>query len=355
MDDFEHGGDAAQAARELGIPLAEILDFSASINPLGMPGEVLEAARRALEEAEHYPEVDAVSLISDLSRFHDIPAEHFLAGNGSTELIYLFPRVMHPRHALLVAPAFSEYARSLQLEGAEIDLFALRAQESFRFDPELLLHRLAPDHDLILFANPGNPTGVGIDPATVEAIAYAVREQAVVAVDEAFVDFCPELSVLSRVPHHSNLYVFRSFTKFYAIPGLRAGYLAGPALGISHLKEAQEPWALSAPALAAARACLPRKEFRHRTLETVSRLREQLATGLSALGVHPFPSRANYLLARLENGSGTAAELAALLRPQGILIRDCANFFPLDERYLRVAVRREAENERLLAALRMAR
>ncbi len=351
MDEFEHGGDAAQAARELGISLTDILDFSASINPLGMPAEVLEAARSALEEALHYPEVDAVSLISDLAGFHDIPAEHFLAGNGSTELIYLFPRVFHPRHALLVAPAFSEYARSLQLEETEIDLFVLRAEESFRFDPELLLHRLAPDHDLILFANPGNPTGVGIDPDTVEEIAYAVREQALVAVDEAFVDFCPELSVLPRVPRHSNLYVFRSFTKFYAIPGLRAGYLAGPALGISHLKEAQEPWALSVPALAAARACLPRKNFRHRTLETVSRLREHLATGLSALGLRTFPSRANYLLARLEKGPLAAAELAALLRPQGILIRDCANFFPLDGRYLRVAVRREAENERLLAAL----
>jgi threonine-phosphate decarboxylase len=348
---FAHGGAVAQAARELGVPLEKILDFSASINPLGMPGEVLEAAREALNYAVHYPEIDASSFVAALEAAHGLPARHFLAGSGSTELLYLFPRVLRPRRILLVTPAFSEYERSLNQVGTVIDIFPLSPDDDFHLDPFLLMHSLHPDTDLVLLANPGNPTGAGIDPSVIETIARGVREQALVAVDEAFIDFCPERSVLGAVGHHGNLYVFRSLTKFYAIPGLRAGYLAGPAVGIARLRAAKEPWTLSAPALAAAGACLGQEDYRQRTLAMIPPLRKDLARGLEDLGMTVFPSEANFLLARLEGEDQTASRLAAELRGRGILIRDCSNFPSLDERYLRVAVRTEEENARLLQAM----
>lgn len=348
---FEHGGAVEQAARELGLPVEAILDFSASINPLGMPPAVLQAARQALERAVHYPEVAAASLAGALAAHHDLPGAHFLPGCGSTELLYLLPRVLRPRRALLVGPAFSEYERSLKQAGTAIDLLPLLPEEGFRFEPARLLQRLRADTELVLLANPGNPTGAAIDPAAIEAVARAVREQALVAVDEAFVDFCPERSLIKAVSHHGNLYVFRSLTKFYAIPGLRAGYLAGPAAGIARLAAAKEPWTLSTPALAAARACLGEEAFRQRTLATIPPLREGLARGLAALGMTVFPSEANFLLARLAGEGAPAARLAAQLRRRGILIRDCGNFPSLDGRYLRVAVRSEEENGRLLQAL----
>ena len=346
-----HGGAVVQAARELGKPLDEILDFSASINPLGMPKEVLEAAREALRHAVHYPEIDGSSLASALESAHGLPADNFLPGSGSTELLYLFPRVLRPRRALLVVPAFSEYQRSLKQAGTEIDIFPLSPEDDFRLDPCLLMRHLHPETDLVLLANPGNPTGAGIDPFVVETIARGVREQALVAVDEAFVDFCPKLSVLGAVGLHGNLYVFRSLTKFYAIPGLRAGYLAGPAAGIARLRAAKEPWTVSVPALAAAETCLGQEDYRQRTLATIPDLRKDLARGLADLGMRVFPSEANFLLARLEEGGQTAPRLAAELRGMGILIRDCSNFSALDERYLRVAVRNREENARLLQAI----
>jgi threonine-phosphate decarboxylase len=346
-----HGGAVAQAARELGRAPGEILDFSASINPLGMPKEVLEAAREAMTHAVHYPEIDASSLVTALAAAHGLPAEHFLPGSGSTELLYLFSRVLRPRRAMLVAPAFSEYERSLSQVGAAIDIFPLSADNGFHLDPCLLVQHLHPETDLVLLANPGNPTGAGIDPHVVETIARAVREQALVAVDEAFVDFCLQRSVLGAVGLHSNLYVFRSLTKFYAIPGLRAGYLAGPAAGIARLRAAKEPWTLSVPALVAAETCLGQEDYRQRTLETIPALRKDLTRGLEDLGMTVFPSEANFLLARLEEGEPPAPRLAAELRGMGILIRDCSNFPSLDERYVRVAVRTQEENARLLQAL----
>jgi threonine-phosphate decarboxylase len=352
MKRFTHGGDVFRVARELGLPPSAILDFSASINPLGMPQGVRQAALTALEQSVYYPEPDAASLAAAIADYLGLPVANLLPGSGSTELIYHFSRVLRPRRVLLVTPAFSEYERALQLVGTKIDSFALSPEDGFRLDAERLLRRLTPETDLILLANPGNPGGAGIEPAVVEAIVQAVREQAVVAVDEAFVDFTPRLSVIGRVPAHANLYVFRSLTKFYAIPGLRAGYLAGPAHCIDMLAACRPPWPFSTVAQAAAEACLREEVYRQQTLQLIPVLRRELAAGLSALGLTVFPSVANYLLARLEGAGQTAGEVAAALRGRGILIRDCANFPPLDARYFRVAVRTAEENEQLLAALR---
>lgn len=352
MKRFAHGGNVFQIARELGLDPMAILDFSASINPLGMPAGVRRTALAALDQAVHYPEIDAASLVAALAAHLGLPAGNLLPGSGSTELLYLFPRVFRPRRALLVTPAFSEYERSLQQAGVAIDFFPLSPDDGFRFDAGSLLRRLTPQTDLVLLTNPGNPSGAGIEPAVIEEIARAVREQAVVGVDEAFVDFAPHLSIIDRVPEHANLYVLRSLTKFYAIPGLRAGYLAGPERGIARLAAARPPWPFSTVAQAAAEACLREEAYRQQTLQLIPVLRRLLAEGLAALGLTVFPSVANYLLVRLEEAGQTAAEVAAALRGRGMLIRDCANFPPLDARFFRVAVRTAEENAKLLAALR---
>ena len=346
-----HGGSVTRAARELGLAPEAILDFSASINPLGMPQAVLTAARKAIAEAVHYPEIDAAGLCQALAAHYRLDAAHVLPAAGSTELIYLLPRVLRPRHALLVLPAFSEYARSLDLAGVPWDGWALKPEAEFRFEPGELLAAVRPETDLVLLANPGNPSGIGIAPALLEEVARCLREQALLVVDEAFVDFCPERSLLERVPDHDNLYVLRSLTKYYAIPGLRAGFLAGPPRGVACLAAARDPWTLSTPALAAAAACLDAADFRHATNAQLPPLREALAAALQQLGLTVYPGEANYLLARLAPGAPDAAAVAAQLFRQGILVRPCGNFPPLDDRYLRFAVRTLPELERLVAAL----
>jgi len=351
---FDHGGNVEQAARELGLRPRDMLDFSASINPLGIPSPVQAAVEASLPDIVHYPEVDGSGLAKALAIYHDLPAEHFLPGSGSTELIYLLPQVLKPHRALLIAPCFSEYERALLQVRAQIDIFPLNSAAEFRLDPLHLLHRLhrlEPDTDLIMLANPANPTGTGIAPDTVEEIARAVRAQAIVVVDEAFVDFCPERSVLDRLPRHSNLYVLRSFTKFYAIPGLRAGYLAGPPHGVARLGRAREPWTLSVPALAASFACLQAEDYRRRTLAEIPRWRSDLRAGLEKIGMQVFNGEANYLLTRFPESGPDAAEITLALRKQGILVRDCSNFAGLDGRCIRVAVRTPQENSRLLGRL----
>jgi threonine-phosphate decarboxylase len=345
-----HGGGVDLAMRELGLRRDQICDFSASINPLGMPAEALQALQAALARINDYPELDAASLRAELARFHRLPEAHLLPGSGSTELIYLLPRVLRPRRALLLRPCFSEYAPALGQVGCAVDYLDLRPERHFAFSVADVLQALRPDTELVLLANPGNPSGIAIDPQLLLDLAGRLGPCRLL-VDEAFVDFCPQHSLLAQVPAQARLLVLRSLTKFYAIPGLRAGYLAGPAEDIARLAAGREPWTLSTLAIAAAKACLTAAEFRTRTLERLPQLRGEFKRQLELLGFQVFPGAANYLLGRLPEEFPEAAEISRRLRVQGLLVRGCADFAPLDGRYLRLAVLGEAQNRRLLQAL----
>lgn len=347
-----HGGRVFQAARELGLPLEQILDFSASINPLGMPDRVRQAAIDAIGHAVHYPEIDAASFVDDLAEFHDLPHACFMAGSGSTELIYLLAQCFRPTRAVIVTPAFSEYRRSLLQVGCAVEEFPLLVDADFALDVEAVVKAVDKKTDFVYIANPGNPSGVVMERAILQKLADAVPETTMLVVDEAFIDFCPEKSVIEEVDERKNLIVLRSLTKFYAIPGLRVGYLAGPEEKVRQLAEAGRPWALGTPAIAAARACLQEEEFRQRTLKLIPQWRQQLVDGLGALGLHVYPASANYLLMRLPSGGRTSGTVTRVLHQQGILVRDCSDFAALDERYLRVAVRGAQENLRLLGGIK---
>ena len=347
-----HGGRVFQAARDLGLPLEQILDFSASINPLGMSDQVATAAAEAIRKSIHYPEIDAASLVDRLAEHHELLHTNLIAGNGSTALIYLIPRCFRPQRALVVTPEFGEYARSLEQVDCHIDEFPLTAENDFAFSAEKVLAAIKPGTDIVYVANPGNPTGSGIDKRELQLFADRLPATTLLVVDEAFVDFCPERSIIEEVRERENLLVLRSLTKFYAIPGLRAGYLAGPEKIVLHLTKQNEPWALATPSIAAACACLDDDAYRERSCKLVPQWRQQMVDGIEALNVRVFPSVANYLLMQLPPEGPMAGTVARMLYQQGILVRDCSDFSSLDERYLRVAVRGAEENLRLLNGLK---
>jgi threonine-phosphate decarboxylase len=346
-----HGGQAFALARELNCSSGELLDFSASINPLGPPPGVAPAVNRAMKEIVHYPDLQAEPLAEALADHHGLPTANLLAGAGATEFIFLIPRVLQSRKALIVEPAFSEYAVALARAGCRVESFSLEPGKDFRFDPEQLLNRLSPEIDLVVLANPANPTGMLCPPALLRDLLDRLPGQVTLLLDEAFVDFCPEFSVIEDVTRRSNLLVMRSMTKFYAIPGLRVGYLAGSSALIGRLALGREPWRLSTPAISAAIACLADDSYRQRTLSEIPRWRDQLSSGLSLLGCRVFAGAANYLLCRLPEAGPTASSLAATLRSQKILVRDCSDFVGLDERFLRLSVQTEEDNRQLLRAL----
>ena len=349
---FSHGGTVYTAARHLGITPEEVLDFSASINPLGPPGGVRGAVIDAFERVVHYPDPEATELRESLARRHGLTPGQVCPANGSTELIHLLPRLFPGGRALIVAPPFSEYAAALGKAGWDIHYFLLEPAHGFALSLGDLEVRLAGGYDLLVLANPGNPTGALIPFVQVAGLLELCAEAGTVPViDEAFMDFCEEESAVSLVVNDGRGLVLRSLTKFYALPGLRLGYAVAAAGVIERLSGLVPPWSVGTLAQAAGVAALADEGYRQKTLRLVAEERALLTAGMTSIsGLLPYPSVANYLLVELPGGI-TAAELRARLFPRRILIRDCSNFIGLTGRFFRVAVRGREENERLLAAL----
>jgi threonine-phosphate decarboxylase len=345
----EHGGRAFEVARRLGVPADQILDFSANINPLGPPPGLNRVLRRAWRDIEHYPEPRAETLRAALAELHGVAPARVMVGNGSTALFYLLCRALAPRRAVIFEPAFSEYARALAAARAEIGRVIARRTKIFCPDRTDVDRALKMEPDIIFVARPISPGGALPDEEVLaELVARAAP--AVVVLDEAFIDFTPQSSWAGRKA--ANLIVTRSMTKFYALTGLRLGYLVGPPKLVAKMAALDEPWAINHPAQAAGLYCLDKADYADQTRRVVDRARARLTRAIEALpGATVYPATANYSLVRVDGPGPPVPELAARLEARGVLIRDCANFRGVGPGHFRVAVRREGENRRLLTAL----
>ncbi|HSM83695.1 MAG TPA: aminotransferase class I/II-fold pyridoxal phosphate-dependent enzyme, partial [Nodosilinea sp.] len=202
----------------------------------------------------------------------------------------------------------------------------------------------------VLINNPHNPTGHLFSVASLEPL---LERFATVIVDEAFMDFLPpdqQPSLVGHLERYPNLVVLRSLTKFYTLPGLRIGYALGHPDRLARWQRWRDPWPVNALAAAAAMAAVQDRAFQTRTWQWLPPARAALFQGLQAIGgLSPLAGAANFLLVGSRRPVPVLQE--RLLRHSQVLIRDCLSFPELGAHYFRVAVRTEAENERLLTAL----
>ncbi len=359
--DRAHGGRREEAARRLGIPKEELLDFSASINPLGPPPAALEAITKSLAEVAYYPEESGAGLAENVADFLGVAPAEVALGNGSIEIIYWLAALLGPRRVLIVEPTFSEYRTACQAAGAECESLMLAPADDFVLDVESVDPR---GRDLVFVCNPNNPSGNLTDSEQILYLWQKCRAAgAALVVDEAFIDFAGAGSSVLSAGVREGLYVIRSFTKSFALAGLRIGCLAAEESLAAALRARMPAWNINCLARAAARAALADGDYLVRTRKLTPLLRERLFTDLNGVeGVRPFPSAANFILFHagpfgagrggIERGS--SGDLAGRLELQGILVRDCRSFRGLGDGYIRVAVRDERDNSQLLSALRWA-
>jgi threonine-phosphate decarboxylase len=343
--DRHHGAHGGVVSRSLGIAERDLLDFSQNVNPLGAPARALEAARRALyEEAGRYPDAGYPRLRGALAAYLGVPPENVVPTNGGAEALFLAARASGGGgRALILEPTFSEYAAAARAAGLDpVRRVVRRPEDGFRLDPAALED--LEGVGIVFLCNPNNPTGDALSRAEVRELAGRVRESsAVLVVDEAFADFAPGTGVAAEAG--DGLYVARSFTKFFAIPGLRLGCLVCERA--DRVQELQPSWSVNAVAAAAGIAAVGDQGFIDASVAGVARLREGLIASLDALPeLTPFPGAANFLLVRGPVG------LPGRLARRGVLVRGCEPFLGLGPGYFRVAVRGAEENERLVAAIR---
>lgn len=367
-----HGGNVHAASRVNGRPIPKLVDFSASINPLGLSPIVRRALVNALPLAVHYPDPSGEELRKQIGAFFCIDPESIVLGNGSVELISLLPRALSIRNGLVIGPTFMEFQRALALTGAQCTYLHAKPGDQFKPPVEQVLHVLrkqkivarpgsprrpssGPPIDAVFLCNPNNPTGQVVSRSAIHRVLQAVQQgKAHLFVDEAFIDFCDSCSVLQDVAKSQCLTVIRSFTKFFAMPGLRIGYLVGPREVVRRVGELLPPWSVNSLAQAAALAALRDSAYRRRSLALIGQERSRFMRRLKSLaGVRLYPSQANFLLLELPPNY-SAARVAEWCREQGVLVRDCQDFSGMNASTLRVAIRRPKENDELVKLLRWA-
>ena len=357
-----HGGNIYALSEKLRLNEKNIIDFSASINPLGIPESVNSAIKDNIKYLYNYPDPDAKRLRLQIAKQHKINPESIICGNGSTEMIYLVARALRPERVIIPAPTFSEYERACRIS-YELRVMSYELREDNNYDivtNDFIAHMKGDINsklqtpnsklkcDMAFLCNPNNPTGRVLKKADVIKIADASKKlKCYLIVDEAFIDFCPDESVMTEVQHNPYLIVLRSLTKFYALSGLRVGYGVFPLNITETIKKHKEPWTVNTLAQTAGIAAFKDVAYKKKTFRVIKLEKDFLEKEFKRLEINYVPSEANYYLLRLNN----AKEIISALRNKGILVRDCSNFKGLDGKYIRIAVKSRKDNMRLLKEL----
>ncbi|MBX7220061.1 MAG: aminotransferase class I/II-fold pyridoxal phosphate-dependent enzyme [Blastocatellia bacterium] len=345
--DLGGGGKIWEVAREWGVSPRTILDFSSSLNPLGPSLRVMVAFSQAA--VAYQP--DDHDCREALAQWCKVPIEQIFIGTGTSSLLFAAVRALKPRSAVMFEPAFSEYSRALKSVEVPTKTIRVTEKQGFLPDFEKLRRDLKKDRTGVLILNsPHNPTGVAYPrKELLETIRVAKRADTNVVLDESFIDYLPEESLVSEVSRERNLIVLRSLTPFFSIAGLRIGYAVAAPSVLKSLQAQLDRWPVATPALAAAAEAVQDHIFVRRTLAYNLEARAEFEAELTRLGCSVVPGVANFLLVKLPLGS--AHDLAAWLAPHHVLIRTGDTFLGLGDRYLRLGVRSREQNRKFISLL----
>ena len=338
-----HGGNPWDLAQKKGVALSELLDFSADLNPFGPPPQLGRLLQEAAAYLGYYPEPTYREFREAVAQILGLDPACILPGNGTADLIHLISRWKGPARAAVIVPTFTEYERAVKADRGTVVPWTLQIQED----------RLT----LLFLCNPNNPTGTLLSrDRLLNLLEVCEGRGMTTVVDEATMDLVEEgrrYTISPEVTRFRNLIVLRSFTKGYGVPGLRAGYGVAAPERVEELSRFQPPWAMNLLAAWVGARLVKDQQFlaesRRRLKEARGRMWERLK---EIPGAEVSPSQANYFLCRLTSPLVSNEPLAAQLQERGILIRTCDDFTGLEPgRFIRMSVRRDSENDRLLDSL----
>ncbi|MCL2664800.1 MAG: aminotransferase class I/II-fold pyridoxal phosphate-dependent enzyme [Defluviitaleaceae bacterium] len=344
MYEYSHGGNACHENSG-----KKILDLSASVNPLGMPPGVSEAAAEAAARCGSYPDNFSSQLREKISAFENVPADWIFCGGGASDIIFRLPKAVRAKKVMVAAPTFSDYERSACAAGSAIAVYnmprSLRAGKNFA-------EAVANERPgLVYLCNPNNPTGFLTCRKTQWLLLDACANVgAVLAADECFMDFAADANIYTAkifLRECPQLVIVKAFTKIFAMPGIRLGYaICSNRQTVDGLYAAGADWPVSNLAQAAGVAALADAEnFIAQTKAYIKSERGKTEKRLRRLGFEVFCSKANFIFLRNPHPFDLREELLQ----KGIAVRSCANFKNLGLDYCRIAVSTEENNNKLIS------
>ena len=377
-----HGGNIYKVFREKN--LKEILDYSSNINPYGIPESLKSRIIENLEILERYPDPDYVELREKLAHLNKVDMSDIVLGNGATEIIFLFMKVINPKKILIVSPTFGEYERAVKAVGTsrnsidlscsngdnknienkkiEIEYFELKESDDFKLNIGNLKNELENKYDLLIICNPNNPTGKFLKLAQTEEILKECNKyDTKLFIDEAFIEFLADgmkESIINTEENKKNLFVTRAFTKFFAIPGLRLGYgMYFDKELEKKISEKKEPWSVNNIAEMAGLTVLDDTEYIEKTLKWIVEEKIYMYEKLNEIsGIKVYETEVNFITGKIDEKLFSEGLNVKVLREkmleQGILIRNASNFKFLDERFFRLAIKDRESNKRVIEVLK---
>lgn len=350
-----HGGDPQRDMERLGIPVKDVLDFSVNVSPLGIPDQIVQQWPSLIKAVDDYPSIRGKGVELFFQDRFGIQSQNILAGNGSTEFIYLIPQALKLKKIAVVTPSFSDYTRSARSAGAQVITLKLSAKNGFACPEYKELKIALIQSDALFVGNPNNPTGTIYPKEFLLHLAGEFPSKWII-VDEAFMQFLDnsEQMTLIHNTEMKNILVILSLTKFYSLPGLRIGALTGNEVVINRLEKLKPPWTVNHIAEKCALQLRKNKTYETRLKLLICQEKERMYSMLQNLKhITVFKPAVNFILGRWQK-TDNLDDLMKYLLQLGIYIRDCRNFPGLEENYFRAAIRTAKENNRLIEALQKA-
>lgn len=346
-----HGANPSHLYKASGVMKpSSVIDFSVNTNPYGPPDWLEEMWPSFFKEVEDYPDPSGQKAATSIASRFSFSPENVLLGNGAAEIIHFIARHAAGQKVVIVTPAFSEYEEACCAYGCPIEYVPVDLQNWML--PVKVLVEQAKEAAVLFICTPNNPTGqVFQKKDLVELLEKTRTFGTMIVIDEAFYDFSGDESLISEVRSFPHLAVMHSMTKMYAVAGLRIGYVAASTEIITKLKPYRPHWNVNAIALKVAEKIASDTEYAAWTRKWIDGERERMATELGEIGFTVLPSDVNFYLLK-DPSLDDQKPLLQFLLEKGIVLRHTENFHGLDGRWLRVAVKKEKDNDQLLSALK---
>lgn len=327
-------------------------DFSVNINPQGTPEQIIKAAAEAIYDSGKYPDAECRMLRKYISQKENISEENIICGNGGAELIFQAAAALSPAKALIAEPTFCEYRQSIEAWGGEVKSVILDEDFDINKKAYIIESNISEDIDMVFLCNPNNPTGKTADMDTINRIAKRCEKMgALLFIDESFGEMAENyksFSAVGMVAERKNIFLLKSMTKTYAMPGIRLGYgLCSDSKIIDKMCRISQCWNISLAAQKAGEAAIKEcGDYVEKTLKIIKEEKEYLKRELRKAGITVLDSEANFMLIKAEE------DFKEKMLKKGILVRACDNFEGLGKEYFRIAVKNHEENKLLTEALR---
>lgn len=366
-----HGGNIFQFAHEQRIEPYEVVDFSANINPLGPSQRGLDALNAQLRYISHYPDATNDDVLNAIADTYGMDKHQIIVGNGAAELLYAICRLPGYTGAFVPAPGFSEYKEALEASKIPVRDIFYRPREDDNglpyFEvPYLALETFAAelkgqDGRIIVFlGNPNNPDGTLLDKDHIRTVASMLKDaNSLLVIDESFIDFVGndplqdnEHSMRSLVNEFDNIIVVHSFTKFYAVPGLRIGAAFTNETLITQLQQYIPSWSVNTLAQAYTKAALNDVDYIKRTKQELNEERAFMYNALDAIeGITVYPPSANFMLFQVNQEGITANYINEELKKYNMIVRNCDSYVGLTNHWVRIAIKDHDTNIKLVDKL----